>query len=117
MRDTRVGAFFFASGGTTSVFQAGVLSGAQVGSDSSTMDTSEVAFGGVYVPAEFNGDTLTFATVGPWGTTTKLTKVVATGWNYFTSDELVQIGSSPNLKISTSAGVSADATLWLELKS
>jgi hypothetical protein len=75
------------------------------------------AYGGFYAPSEFNGDTITFQSLIAGTAYTKLTKTAATGWNFFTADELVQIASSGNLSISTGTATAGAASIYLELKS
>lgn len=80
-------------------------------------DVESFAFGGFYAPAEFNNDILTFRSFVDGTAYVKLTKTAVTGWNFFTSDELVQIASSGNLSISTNTNTAAAASILLELKS
>lgn len=112
MRKTRTIKYSFAAGATvpTAIADQDVRA-------SGYAPTHDVAFGGVHCPAEFNTDVLTFKTIILGVEVTKMTKTVATGWNYFTNDELLQLGSSANIQITTNVGVSAAADILLELKS
>jgi hypothetical protein len=107
MRQQLLTKFDFASGATTST-----VSGSSV-----YMNTEGFAFGGFYCPAEFNGDTITFKSLVDSTAYTKLTKTAATGWNFFTADELVQISSSGTISITTNNATGGAASIWLELKS
>jgi hypothetical protein len=108
MREATVIGFKFNNGEETSVSPDGTP----------YAKVNRYAFGGFYVTSEFNGDTITFSSKSPLGSDeVKLTKIAATGWNYFTADELVQISSSISIAVSTNVAVSADSYIFLELKS
>ena len=103
----------FASGASVST-----VSGQTAGGTSTAYANVEhFAYGGFYVTSEFNGDTITFKSNIAGTDYTKLTKTAATGWNFFTADELVQIASSGNLSISTGTQTGGAASIYLELKS
>ena len=90
--------FRFASGGTTSQTE-------WFGKYSSMV---------LYVPSEFNGDTLTVKS--SIGDDTGFTMTLATGRNELTSDQLTGLFPMNDIVLTTSVPVSADAVITADCK-
>jgi hypothetical protein len=80
-----------------------------------SIDVSQLAFGGLHVTSGLNNRTLSFIDNGPWGAEVVLTKVLATGFNAFDSDETLRLGSSMQLTMTIDTAATGD--LWLKMKS
>ncbi len=79
------------------------------------VDVQEMSFGGLHVTSGLNGRTINFIDNGAWGAETVLSKVVSTGFNAFTADEMLRLG--PSLSLSFTIDTSATGSFWLKMKS
>jgi len=83
--------------------------------DGGPVDVSMFSFGALHVASGLNGRTIRFYDTGDWGTTLVLSKAVSTGYNTFTSDEILAL--APTMQLSADLDTSATGSFWLKMKS
>lgn len=83
--------------------------------DGAVLDVSQYAFAGLHANVGLNGRTINFIDNGEWGAEIVLSKVLATGFNALTQDEILRL--SPSMQLTTTLDQAATGTCWLKLKS
>jgi len=85
---------------------------------SNTQSYGRYAAIGMDIPAEFNGDTITFQTQVTGGSpVTVMDKVVATGWNSFDDTEILTLFPLDDVILVTSSATVEAATITASVKS
>jgi hypothetical protein len=83
--------------------------------DGQPMDVSQYAIAGIHATSGLNGRTLTLSDNGEWGAETVLSKVLSTGFNALTQEELMRFG--PAMQLTATIDTSASGTCFLKMKS